>query len=44
MRSGEGLGSLSERLIRFEQSGVRSSGISGLRALFSYRPELGEDS
>ena len=38
MHSREGLGSLSERLIRLEQGGLRSSGISRLRALFSYRP------
>ena len=43
MHSGEGPGSLSERLIRLEQSSLRSSGISGSRALFSDRPKLGEE-
>ena len=37
MRSRKGLGSLSECLIGLEQSGLRSCGIGGLRASFSYR-------
>ena len=43
MCEGENLCSLSERLVGFEQSRLRSSGISGLRASFSYRPKLGEE-